>query len=151
MKELKWGETPFDSMTRDELLLEVKRMFAAIGAAQTVMALSKNMNENSPFWKEGTGARAVEMCEQISDRYREYHGEEIYRSYYRYATDLLFERRGVQIGHGWAVCPLCGVMLGEQGNGKSMVGERCMMGNTDCPGHMRLLEWSDLEPAKTVG
>ena len=58
--KLKWGETPGDKLTREELLREVQRMYSAVESARSVMAMHKAYGD-SPFWGHvGSGGQALE-------------------------------------------------------------------------------------------
>lgn len=146
--ELKWGETPFDRMTNEELLLNAKRMYAALVSLNSVARLCKGTDDDNSFWgKGGSGGAALEEGNQALDAIHEqYSSEDIYRSYFRYAVDLLFESNGFRIGFGWAVCPECGIMLGAGWEGESQIGKVCSstVAATDCDGVLRELAWSDL-------
>lgn len=147
MKELTWGQTPWDDLDRDTLLREVQKMASALQSANSVMRIVKASAPDHPFWAEGSGWTALAKVEQALGRLDQYEGENVYRSFYRYADDLLFERTpGARIGFGWAVCPVCGQMLGEGVDGHSQIGTPCNSHiNKKCPGVLRALEWSDLE------
>lgn len=153
-KTLEWGRTPWDEMNREELLREVERMYSALLSVNSALKLTRFNEEGNPFFgTSGTGGRALEKARQILEplhaQYEEGDGE-LYRAYFRYADDLLFDRStGYRIGAGWAVCPECGVMIGESMDGKSKIGESCgtvFPTNDKCPGVMRALSWDDLKP-----
>jgi hypothetical protein len=147
--ELKWGETPWDGMSREDLLREVQRMYAAVNAAHSVMNLVSLNQPDHLFWgKEGSGGRALEMTRQIDEPLRERYGDGIHNALLRYALDLLFDGSTYRIGSGWAVCPVCGDMYGRRVDGVSSVGTPCSDHlRKDCSGILRPLEWSDLETA----
>lgn len=146
MKELKWGETPWDNLSQEELLREVQRMFAALQAAKSVMGLL-SVQSNSTFWSEhGSGGRALEFASQVIDPvYKEYDDESVYKSFFRYAVSLLFE---VSDDEKWIICPVCGGMWGGR-NAISYIGTVCsehpMTPHNGCKGVFRWLEWKDLE------
>lgn len=154
MNELNWGETPWDKMTREELLREVQRMYAAVNAADSVLNLMRidengNRREDGFWGKGGTAGRAHEMTRQIAEPlWNEYDREQMYDGFFRYANDLLFDRStGYRIGFGWAVCPVCGDMYGETGDGRSSIGRPCNEHlREDCPGVLRPLTWDDMQP-----
>jgi hypothetical protein len=139
---LKWGETYFDRMTHEELLLHAKRMYSALGSTKSVIAmLAVGEGANSFYGKRGAGGAALAEARQAlraitqdRDDYR----EGMYRAYFRYADDLLFERNDYRlIGMGWRVC--------EAGH---MTGNHHENPEKDCPlcgGSVRDLQWSDLE------
>ena len=108
--------------------------------------------QDLPFWgKDGRGGRAHEMARQALELDANY-GEDLYRSFFRYAHDLLFyERSGVRIGFGWVVCDVCGQMIGRGSRDDSnrLSGEPCAahgIGKPGCTGVFRPLQWSDLAP-----
>lgn len=159
-RRLRWGQSPFDAMTKKELLHEVRRMYGAIIASYSVMGMASGVDSNHPYWgSDGSGGRALEMLRQIHDDVEpnDRIAEDVYKCFYRYANDLLFDRSaGYRIGFGWAVCPKCGRMWGDSylsGGGKvSNVGSICRdmhNGTLDqCDGVLRPLAWSDLDPKK---
>lgn len=110
-KDLAWGQTPFDDMSREELLFEVRRMFSALQSCRCALALSRD--EGSPFWGSGGAGgdalRKADIAFEDLDDGGEF-SEAIYRMFYRYADDLLFEPK---LGFGWQVCASCGDMWGD--------------------------------------
>ena len=144
-KELKWGETPWDNMSREELLREVQRMFSAVQSARNVMGMVRGPESDSPYWQfDGTGGRAVEKCDQVINLVTDqYDPEALYGAYYRYADDLLF----TGLGMGWAVCPQCGTLTGTGRERESAAGKPCFCDGTI----LRALEWADLTPARADG
>lgn len=156
---LEWGQTPWDNKTREELLLEVKRMYSALSSLYSSEKMSSDWHvfkeqENPYYGKGGAGGRALEKGRQILEIiHKEFSSEDIYRSYFRYANDLLFEDTGYGIGSGWIVCPKCGLMLGSRDD-MDDIGARCgdvFPPNQACDGVLRKLEWADLEPKKDEG
>jgi hypothetical protein len=171
-KELEWGETPWDDLTREELLKEVWKMFSALQSANSVLQravdarflpfvdlsdgdFSRAQREvvqlaaNDLYWGQGTGGAAIDKVNQALSRANKYSSENLYRSFFRYADDLLFKRTTKRIGWGWVVCSKCGQMVGETRDGKSDLGKPCKYGEKDCKGTYRRLKWSDLSPKKT--
>lgn len=142
MKQLEWGETPWDDLTKEELLREVQRMYCAVSSAYGVLLEDAERNEGHPFWSnEGRGGRTLEMCRQSLAKLEDYEPENIYRSFFRYAHDLLFDPNpNAVIGFGWHICPKCGTMRG--GNKEFLAREPCM--ETKCDGILRKIEWGDL-------
>ena len=144
MKELEWGETPWDNFSREDLLREVQRMYSAVLSAHSVMILSRE--PSSLFWwsDDGSGRRALAKTQMVLDKVKElgYKDENIYRSFFRYAIDLLFTP---ELGFGWAVCDTCDSMIGSGVDTKDMVGEECpFCKNNGKLSLMRKLEWKDL-------
>lgn len=94
----------------------------------------------------------LEMARQVIDPIEsEYPDDALYRAFFRYATDLLFEKNGFEmIGSDWVVCPICGTMYAIKT--KSFIGNKCTdhpLGKPDCPGILRKLEWNDLTPKES--
>lgn len=171
-RELRWGETPWDHLNHEELLRTVQRLYAALQAASGVVDMARtndawpHLNSETPqerigaeidriaqelpFWgKDGRGGRAHEMARQALELDTDY-GDTLYRSFFRYAHDLLFhERSGVRIGFGWVVCDTCGQMIGRRlrDNNNYLLGKPCAahgMGKSNCTGVFRAIQWSDL-------
>lgn len=158
-RQLEWGQTPWDNMERQELLQEVWRMFAALRSCESILDNIKFFDERgspSPFWsQEGRGGAALEMAHQAMHATQEYDDENLSRTFFRYARDLLFERNGYRmIGSAWVVCPVCGAMYGELVSGETSEGMRCDMkpgGDRGCSGVLRPLEWGDLTADMVTG
>lgn len=147
-KELEWGCTPWDDMTKEELLREVQRMYSAITSASSVLAIWAN-SQTSAYWgPEGVGGKASEKIRQVINHTEsEYESEEIYRAFFRYADDLLFDCREVSLGAGWCVCPLCDRMFGRTIGGDRAEGKKCgSIGGNACVGVLRPIIWEDLAP-----
>lgn len=144
--ELKWGQTPWDDLSKEELLREVQRMYCALSGTYSILLQDQRDGANSLFYGyEGRGGRALEMARQALSRMENYNPENVYRSFFRYAYDLLFDNNpNARIGSGWLVCPKCGGMIGDRTNDK--LGARCSVAGlkSDCDGVLRLLQWSDL-------
>ena len=152
MPELHWGETPWDNKSHDELLRDVQRMYSAVQAMYSCLNVIKAGSRGTPseFWSDGTGGMCIEKGRQILEPlWKEFGNEEIYRSFFRYADDLLFEQAH-GIGVGWCICPVCGTCLGTSSSGKTHVGEVCgdvlHMKSDSCPGIFRPLMWEDMKP-----
>lgn len=150
--ELKWGQTPWDNMSKEELLREVQRIYSAVSSLYGVVFMYSQINDPSgPYWSHrGVGGISLEKGRQIlqpiNDKYSD---EDVYRVFYRYANDLLFDSSKYEIGSNWLVCPVCGDMWGTNGD-HIKEGMKCTDGprrNTKCDGVLRKLEWSDLDPA----
>lgn len=153
--ELAWGCTPWDGMTREEMLREIERMYSALTSLYSMVSQTRAIDleyhgRNEIYWStEGAGGGAYEKARQIMEPLRGKYEDEIYRSFFRYADDLLFQRNGYRmIGHNWDVCDTCGVMYGESVSGESQTGRRCadIGWRKNCPGTMRKLQWADLAP-----
>ena len=158
-KNLKWGETPWDNMTREELLLEVRRMYSALRSLYSVVrvdaATRVHFGGNTRYYSEtGVGGAALEKGRQVIESlFAQYENgeEDIYRAFFRYADQLLFDTStGYEfLSKEWHVCTECGTMLGENPRGKKLLGARCsdVFGLKKCNGTYRLLTWDDLKKA----
>ena len=92
--KLKWGETPFDDLTRAELLRLVQAYHSAATAARSALLMLAE-REPSEYWSiEGTGGRALAKVNVLSKLAGEDDpdpaSEKIYRSFFRSADVLLF-------------------------------------------------------------
>ena len=146
-RKLEWGQTPWDDMTKRELLLEIWRMYSAIVALNCSLNMSKIGADRSPYWGiEGSGGIALEKARQILDPIHEhFDDEQMYHCFFRYAADLLFDRSEYRIGFGWSMCPKCGWIVGETMNGESQNGKYCLdVLYSQCDGVLRPLQWTDL-------
>ena len=156
-KSLKWGETPWDNMGKDELLREVQRMYSAARSLYAIVRMDADMREHFGgntvyFGKTGVGGAALEKGRQVIDalfeRYKEGEGD-VYSSFFRYADDLLFDTStGYEfLRKEWHICTKCKTMLGENPRGKKLLGARCsdVFGLKDCDGTYRLITWDDLK------
>lgn len=141
VRSLKWGETPFDRMSREELLRHAQRLYAAAESMESELEAHQYGREESPYWAEGgagwnaltQGSQAVAAASEGFDR------EEIYRMFFRYARDLLFDG----VGNRWRICPKCRVMAGRAWNGDSLTGAPCV--SPKCDGVLRKITWEDLK------
>jgi len=154
-KQLKWGETPFHKMDHATLLMSAIKMYWSLNSCSGEVKKLKEMNKifgreekpNLYFEKGGSGFNALYMADQALDPInREYESEDVYRSYYRYAIDLLFP----ECTSGLVVCPVCGQMFGAYGDGRTDEGKVCgqkfkVRFSTGCPGVFRKLTWKDME------
>lgn len=146
MNDLQWGETPWDALSRDELLREVQRMASALISASSVLRILRAPQPHSLFWTDdGSGAEALVKATAALARIQPYGNEAVYRAFFRYADDLLFSP---PIGRSWAVCPICGRMFGASIDGRSAVGRACgeILGLGTCAGVLRAITWDDLKP-----
>jgi hypothetical protein len=149
-KKLEWGESPFDNMTRDELIRHCQRLYMANERLQDVANLFRANDTENPFWKSGRGARAVEMGKQAVDLVKVgFDAESLHRNFFRFAADLLFEDRpGLEIHSRWVACPKCGHVLVPAKESLRFDGVECkeVVPNTTCDGLLRPIEWVDLTP-----
>jgi hypothetical protein len=147
--DLEWGQTPWDTMSKDELLRCVQKMYSSVVSLHSALKIISH-GETSGYWGEsGTGGCAIEKGRQVLEPlWNKFGNENIYRAFFRYADDLLFDcSSGYDIGFKWAMCPVCGTCIGEGPNGVSSIGKVCgdILQNK-CTRIMRALEWSDLKP-----
>lgn len=133
-RKLEWGETPFDDLTRPELLRLVQAYHSATVAAHSVMAIQAEMAPQ-PYWAdEGSGGRALRKAKHLltlaGENDSDPAGEKIYRSFFRTANPLLFPYlKEVDKWDDWGI------------NDK---GEMCAP-RRDEPG-WRPIEWRDVLP-----
>jgi hypothetical protein len=138
IKKLKWGQTPFDKMTKKKLLLVAKTMYSALISARSALAILDYPKGNPYFGERGSGGRALEKAEQAYQLATSGHdSENVYRSFFRYADDLLFDCSVFEIGSNWYVCDKCKTMIGIRNNSD----KTCICGN-----EMRKMTWDDLKP-----
>lgn len=145
-KKLMYGETPFDKLTREELILHCQRMYEACSSMYSVINLSKindsyRDNYISPFWTKGSGAQALEMGKQCLDKVQNgFSTDNIYHAFFRYARDLLFDSPPeFNLGFSWYVCNKCNRMIGAD----NLLGTTCRF-TKDCDGIYRSIVWSDI-------
>lgn len=148
MKELKWGETPWDDLTKKELLREVQKMYSAINSANSCLKLLSSNGMNSSFWKtEGTGGHALNKCTEIINNLHEnYSAEDIYYAFFRYVDDIFFEFKS----DGWVVCNKCNKMVGSTRTKEKTIdndGKKCtdVIPGKKCEGVLEKLTWKHME------
>lgn len=146
-KKLKWGQTPFDKLSKKELLYLVKKMYSALNSVKSVLNIIKGNQSDSLFWKEGSGYNVLEKVNLCIDPViQEYNSEDIYHAYYRYANDLLFSR---ELGFNWVICSKCGSMIGNENTleRQKRIGQKCKdVLHHSCDGTFREITWEDLQP-----
>ena len=135
---MKYGKTPWDNMTKDELLFEVWRLYQAAESARTCIKLHKIQTLTSSFWSNrGTGGNALnrldeamETVSKLSDKKK----ERLWHDFFRNALPLLF--KSAKKGYwNWLVCEKCNCWT----SGIEPV-EKCILcGNKD----LRPIRWSD--------
>ncbi|WP_240416589.1 hypothetical protein [Paenibacillus periandrae] len=150
-RELSGGKTPWDQLFHEELLNNVQRMFASLNSVRGVMQSYKSTTiplqgfDEHPFWGlDGGGGIAMEKVSQIIDEiYAMYNGDNLYRSFYRYANDLLFEPSDYKISSGWHVCSTCRKMVED--DRMILEGQPCnnFTFSNNCDGTLRKLQWND--------
>lgn len=147
-RDLKFGETPWDDMPREELLREVQRMYSALVSARGVLREAQRGEEHSPYWKKnvpdhrgvgggwGSGGEALLKVEQALAPYLDARGDDgnTYDAFFRYANAILFD--GLLV---WKVCDACEQFVG---NYDGLAIDKCHL----CGGDVRPLAWDDLRP-----
>lgn len=88
-----WGQTPWENLTKEELILECARMWSVIVLAQPVM-------DRCGCISGGGVPLALTRAEQVLDDVPE--SDSIYRAFFRYADSLLFPA-----GPEWKICDNC--------------------------------------------
>jgi hypothetical protein len=141
--ELTWGHTPWDDLTRDELLREVQRMYSANLSMVSALSIASH-GDTSGFWREDRpGGLALSKGRQVRALVEsKYNAESVYRAFFRYADDLLFQGAGF----GWMVCDRCGDCYGAGPEGEKPT--RCIRcgGIEGVESPLRPLTWDDLKP-----
>ena len=127
-EDLKWGQTPFDNLTRNELLRLVQAYHSALISMGGPLHSLLQGNESHPYWMSpnGSGYAVKAKWDALMNLAgnNQDGGEAEYCKFYRYADGLLFPG----IGSPWKVYP---------------------DGTMSSPGYApggRPLTWSDLAP-----
>lgn len=143
-RKLEWGQTPWDDLSREELLREVQRMYVALSAARGVLVVSALENP-VPYWSQaGVGGRAITKVYKALSRLESFDSESVYRAFFRYANDLLFGEEE----DGWTICDQCeGMRASVLPREESQIGRPC----PDCyrkgiTSVLRRITWEDLKP-----
>ena len=135
---MKYGHTPWDDMSKEDLLLEVWRLYKAAESAKSCIELHKVYNPMSGFWSdEGTGGRALNMIDEAMStvsKMPDNEREKLWYGFFRNALPLLFEC-AKKSGWDWIVCEKCDCWT----SGKQSVESCIKCGNTD----LRPIKWSD--------
>jgi hypothetical protein len=132
MKKLKWGQTPFDRMTKKELTENAIRMYDALIASRSCLKILR-ANDTSIYWQsDGSGGRALNKADQtIEHIHKNFDDEQIYRMFYRYANNLIFTDLDKM---DWYICDKDGSMY-SPGN------IECLQ----CKGKLRKITMKDLD------
>lgn len=146
MRELNFGQTPWDDCSREDMLRELQRFYSACLSMRSALALLQPQHGPlcPPFWDLlGTAGRALAKGDQALEKY-EPMSEDIYRAFFRYADDLLFEG----VGSNWRVCERGHMLarLPDEPPPTSCTICEHEMGRGPSP--MRPLVWADLEPSR---
>jgi hypothetical protein len=106
-RSLKWGETPFDDMTRGELLRLVQAYHSAVVASQSAMSMVATAAPSGYWMAGGSGGRALAKCNVLmhlaGERDPDPASENIYRSFFRSADVLLFPHLKDERFSNWGV------------------------------------------------
>lgn len=154
LPELRYGESPFDHWSREDLVRFAQRCYWAMKAADGVMALCRRHDEGyTLFWRrQSTGGRAVALTEAVI-RQVGYDADGIspesanlWRAFYRPFGPLLFPDAVDADGNPCLppryICDVCGVWvdrtLPEIGHFPHA--------NRGCLGTPRLMTTDDLPP-----
>lgn len=132
---VKWTETPWDAMSREELIRELIKMQSAIRHAHFLLSIDYSYGQSSPFWqKGGNGWMAYESARNcICDDFPAL----------RYVDSVA----SPSLGRLWTTCTECNAMFGTNGSGETMEGKTCKeagFGKPGCAGVHRLITWDDL-------
>lgn len=160
MTQLKWGETPFDRMSHEELLLHAKRMFMALDMAKGDLTdIQKDMSPNrrqESQWsysrREKTISRVNEAIDLIMKPYPE---NNLYNNYYRYASSLLFTRDESKDSHdNWFICTECDNLAGVNEASipryDNVPHNRIDFPDPNCQGVFRKLTLDDMKPTDPI-
>jgi hypothetical protein len=144
---LPFGHSQFSGMSREELQLHCERLYSALISVGVAADLASS-NGPSAFWGPGgTGGVGLSKYKQAI-RLAEggYCNEDFYRSFYRYADELLFETPPRSTLR-WSVCSTCNEVFGyREGEESSLTGEvhRKRITWSECDGVFRAYRWDDL-------
>jgi hypothetical protein len=132
-ESLRWGETPFDDLSRAELLRLVQAYHLALVSADGALRQVRLQDPANPFWEaDGQGGRALARADTLKTLVDGENAEarmHIDRQFYRAAAGLLFPMLADPF-HDWGV------------NGQ---GEWCAP-NPGSDWGYRPVEWQDLLP-----
>jgi len=102
-RSLNWGETPFTHMDVDELRLHAARLYAALELAHSRLTLVQEIvdadgtnRHPNVFERPLSAARQALMAVRIG-----YPQEAIYRNFFRYASQMLFEPHSPAVTTLW--------------------------------------------------
>lgn len=143
---LEYGQTPWDDLSKEELLLEVKRLYSATVSLYSSLKMCADMSRGDPYFtdRRSRGYKALSKGEQaMLAAQRSYQPGEVYSCYFRYADDLLFSG----VGDGWLIDSTgrLGAISPEhaaQYDGS----EASVSGMYGMTGVIRKITWQDLEP-----
>lgn len=135
--ELRYGETPWDNMTREELLLRVLKLYKAAESARSCLRIAQHHDPKSPYWgSDGSGGSALNMLEQAMGdglALDDENSEKLWKGFFRNALPLLF----TGTNWDWNVCEKCEHWIGKSSDGT--IRETCIT----CNGKLRPIKWTD--------
>jgi len=152
-RNLLWGKSPWDKITREDLLHEVRKGYAAVSSARRALAILSQRSEVQANWREsGTCGQAMAKCGKVIDAVeRKNSSESIFHRLFRYAATLLFEE-----SNRWAICALCDKAAMEIDGEEiaSMIGNPCqqvfVFSSNECAGTMRWFGWCDFKEPREL-
>jgi len=111
---MKFGETPFDNLTREQLLLLLLKHQMAMDRLLGVVSYWKHLSgehaeTNQPYWSElGLGGHALAIAREVMGIYAKTEAQRssLFRKFFRYASSIMFpnQRRGMS---PWMKCSKC--------------------------------------------
>jgi hypothetical protein len=153
-RKLKWGETPWDKMTKKECIRSAQMLYSAMLSCRYPMKIQQMSEPNSPFWSdpEGFGHHAVGVLTQALDSIHDHYDEsKMYDVFFAYANDFLFT-------NSWQkhrICPECGTIMSISTGAypqEDVLGKPCkevyIRRDKNCDGIFREYTWNDLTPIK---
>lgn len=115
MKELQFGQSPFDTLTREELILHCERLYRATKSLHSSLSQAQEFDPENPYFadRDGLGNRAIEKGRQAMAPIEEnYSQEDLYRAYERYIDPLIFENTSTtEVAVPWYICHGCKRMV----------------------------------------
>ena len=135
--ELNWGETPWDALSKDELLMEVRRMYSTISSCASILEMNKAIGPNSPYWGDsGTGGMALNKVHEVLSSLPD--DEHMYHNFFRYADDLLFKNPSIK--RNWKACANGHITTPMRP--ESAADEKCDF----CKETLKTMSWDILKP-----
>lgn len=132
IKNPEWGQTPWENLTREELILECARMWSAI-----ITVYEEMSGEKGKIYIGDTPLSLMRITRIINDVPP---SEDTYRAFFRFADALLFDE-----SPEWRICDQCGSLWGNCSGSSYCPG--CMAtGKGDIP--TRPLTLADIRPKK---
>lgn len=154
LKQLEFGQSPFDHLSREQLLIQCQRMYSATVSLVDVAEIHKFPHKDSLYWTVGSGASALERGRQaLAAAEQDFDDESIYFSFFQMANNILFEDKGnLQVGNGMVVCASCGMTVGLSSDEPLPVGRKCqdLRPSGACEGILRKIDWQDLKPKNPI-